>query len=78
MNTRGAWLAGGLLAGALLLSFTSPLALAQQTASSGAASSDNQALTAALSRLGRNPRDVDALIAAGNAALVSEIGRAHV
>lgn len=30
---------------------------------------DNQRLTAALSRLGRNPRDLDALIDAGNAAL---------
>ena len=35
------------------------------------ASTESQTLTAALSRLGRNPRDVGALIAAGNAALAS-------
>ena len=73
---RRLWSASGsALVGALALAGTLSPAQAQSSAGSSpvaaqaGTSSDSMALNAALARLGRNPRDVAALIDAGNAAL---------
>ncbi len=70
-------LSGLTLVSTFTLAGVTPVALAQGNfnAPAGAVvqtvpSNDSMSLNAALARLGRNPRDVDALIDAGNAALV--------